>query len=180
MKRILPVMLALCLAAGAYWAFSSVSGEDYPYRRPGLWEVTSQSSTPGFDKIAKDILGGAKICIDRDTDKQLLQAGQSFVKQLCSKADMKISGRTISVETDCTVLGVHAAGKSITTISETSYHTETESRIDGQPEPVRTGQDGRWVGACPSDVKPGDMVIMNGAVKLNVKDLADKASQLIK
>jgi hypothetical protein len=181
MSRIWPVALALCLAAGTYWAIGGFSGEDYPYRKPGLWEVTSQSfSTPAVEKIAKDLVKGAKICIDRDTDKQLLQVGQSLVKQLCSKADTKISGRTITVETDCNMLGVHATGKSVTTIQHTTFHTETESRVDGQAEPVRSSQEGRWIGDCPSDLKPGDMVMMNGALKLNIKDLTGKAAQLIK
>ena len=74
---------------------------------------------------------------------------------------------------------VHAAGKSVTTIRETSFHTETESRLDGQPEPARTSQDGRWVGPCPSDLKPGDIVMMNGVLKLNVKDFSEKSTQLL-
>jgi hypothetical protein len=180
MNRIWPIALALCLAAVTFWAIGGLSGEDYPYRRPGLWEVTSQLSTaPEVEKIAKDLMKGTKICIDRDTDKQLLQAGQSLVKQLCSKADMKISGRTITVETDCNMLGVQASGKSVTTIHETTFHTESESRVSGQAEPMRTSQEGRWIGECPSDLKPGDVVMMNGALKLNVKDLAGKASQLV-
>src|SRR5215472_1000042 len=155
MKRILPVALALCLVAGAYWAMGGVSAEDYPYRKPGLWEVTNQSfSTPAVEKFAKDLIAGTKMCIDRDTDKLMLQAGQSLVKQFCSKADMKVDAKTITVETDCTMLGMHSTGKSITTIRDTSFHTETESHTDGQPNPTRTSQDGRWIGSCPSDLKP--------------------------
>jgi Protein of unknown function (DUF3617) len=188
MKRILPVALALTLAAGIYWAVGAVSGDGYPYRKPGLWEVTNQSfSLPVTEKesgkaldIAKGLLTGTKICLDRDTDQLMLQAGQSLVKQLCSKTDKKVNGNTIIVETDCTVFGMHTTGKSTTTIRDTSFHTETESHIDGQAEPTRTSQDGRWIGACPSDLKPGDVVMMNGALKLNIKDITGTASQLLK
>jgi hypothetical protein len=181
MKRFSPVVLVIVVAAGIYLLAGGVSGEDYPYRKPGLWEVTNQSfSTPEVEKIAKSLIAGTKMCIDRDTDKLLLQAGQSFAKQLCSKAEMNVSGRTITVETDCTILGMHTTGKSVTTINGTSFHTETESRLDGKEEPAKTSQDGRWIGACPSDLKPGDVVMMNGALKLNIKDLGSKASQLLR
>jgi hypothetical protein len=181
MKWIFPAMLVLGLAAGIYLLAGSVSGENYPYRKPGLWEVTNQSfSSPEMEKIAKGLITGTKMCIDRDTDQLLLQAGQAIAKQLCSKTGMKIDGKTIIVETDCTVLGMHTTGKSVTTIREASFHTETESHADGQPNPTRTSQDGRWAGACPSDLKPGDVVMMNGALKLNIKDLGNKASQLLR
>jgi hypothetical protein len=153
MRRIFAAALAIGLAAGSYLLVASLSGADYPYRKPGLWEVTSQSSsTTEFDKIGKigKLVAGTKFCIDRDTDRLFLQAGHAVSKQLCPKTDMKVHGTTVIVETECRGEGLSATGRTVTAIQETSYHSESDVHIDGQPNPTHVSQDGRSNRATPS------------------------------
>jgi hypothetical protein len=37
-------------------------------------------------------------------------------------------------------------------------------------------QDGKWQGACPADMKPGDMVMPTG-MKMNILDMQKAAGQ---
>jgi hypothetical protein len=166
------------IAAGALAAslLTAVAGAvDFPERKPGLWQVSTQLPVrvPNMEKLG---LGDTKICLDRDTDKLFLQSGQNLSKQMCSRVDAKVDGRTVVVESECKILGRTITAKSVTTVSsDMVYHTDVTSTsdppVEGRANPTRTSQDGRWTGPCPGDMKPGDIVMMGGMVKLNVKDL---------
>jgi len=47
--------------------------------------------------------------------------------------------------------------------SETAYRMVSDGTFDppmGTTSKTHSVQDGKWIGACPSDMRPGDMVIV--------------------
>jgi hypothetical protein len=165
------------IAAGALLAgvlAATACADDFPQRRPGLWQVTTQLpvQVPNMEKLG---LGDIKMCLDAETDKLFFQSGQNLSKQMCSRVDMKVDGKTVIVESECKILDRTITGRSVTTVNDTAYHSDVTSSSDppikGRPNPTRTSQDGYWTGPCPADLHPGDIVTMGGLVKINVKDV---------
>lgn len=132
--------------------------DSLPRRKPGLWEVTMQM--PGMPG------GGmpSSQCVDEKTDeamqKKALSGGERG-EQNCKPASVKRSGNTVDIVADCT----SAEGKSHIVSHYTgdmtgSYGGETVITFDpprqGRSE-VRMSMQARYAGACPADMKPGDI-----------------------
>jgi hypothetical protein len=62
---------------------------------------------------------------------------------------------------------------------DSSYHTDINSKFSppmmGRSDSVMT-QDAKWVGACPADLIPGDVVMGNG-MKVNIKQMMGNQKQ---
>jgi hypothetical protein len=131
--------------------------DDLPHRRPGLWSVTTPSV--GGGQAPRDM----RMCIDAATDAALLNMGQSMAN--CSKPDIHRSGDTLTVDSACNVSGSAINSHTVITVSgDTAYHSVSSATM--VPPVAGMGNmthasDGKWVGACPAGMKPGD-VIVNG------------------
>ena len=157
-----PIVTTLCMVAVAIVS-TPAKADDYPSRKAGLWEITLT------------LAGSApqtKFCIDAATDAAMNKMGTENAGITCSRRDIVRSGATVTVDSVCTM-----GQRTITThmiavfTGDTAYHTENKSHIEppiaaGRPDST-TSQDARWVGPCPADMQPGDMVLPNGA-KVNI------------
>jgi len=143
--------------------------EDLPKRKPGLWEM---STTSAGNKGAPAM---SKVCIDAATDRELMNFGLGVANQLCSKRDIKVSGSVATLNMVCTIGNSQSTSRStITYTGSTAYRAEVRAHFEppflGQSDSTTT-QQAKWTGACPPDMKPGDLVTGNG-VKINLRDLA--------
>lgn len=145
---------------------TAAAAEDYPPRKPGLWEVSVHN--PSIPDVT------TKLCIDAATDQLFHQFSNNVRSQHCSKNDIKVSGSTVTADSDCTLGGTKVTTTSITTFTgDSAYHVDVKSHFDppklGQSD-VTITQDAKWTGECPADMKPGDFDMGHG-IKINVKTI---------
>jgi hypothetical protein len=171
-----PTRLAAALSsfflAGVFAAPSWA--QEFPARKPGLWEVNMQvEGSPA--KLAKH-------CVDEKTDKQMQQMGQGMNPQ-CQPGTQKRDGNTYLFEQECKFGSSVVATRSMTKGDfQSKFQTEIESRftppINGKAS-SKTVLDAKWAGACPSGWKPGD-IELSGGIRINVNDLMQGAGKLPK
>jgi hypothetical protein len=168
-------------AAGAalIWLGSTLPAAtaELPIRKAGLWEI----------KIK--LTGGAaptammRHCTDDTTDRQMSTMFNPLAPQPCPSNDIQKHPDRYTIDSVC-----RADNKSVTLHSDitgdftTSYMVVTETKTQEEPdsEPAITSMtlEGRYVGACKSGQKPGD-VVMAGGLRVNVKDMG-KYRELLK
>jgi hypothetical protein len=152
--RAAALTLTCLLACTAVWADDSL-----PRRKPGLWEMTMQM--PGMP-------GGGGLtsshCIDEKTDEAMQKKAMSGGErgdQNCKQTSLKRSGNSVEMVADCS----SAEGKShlVSRYSgdmQNSFSGDTLITFDpprhGRSE-VRMGMQAKYAGACPADMKPGDV-----------------------
>ena len=140
---------------------------EIPVRKAGLWEM-------------KVIRAGAQLpemtmqhCTDETADKQMSTGLGPAAKDVCSKNDIQKTATGYVTDSVCSI-----AGASITSHSEitgdfnSAYTVKTTSHSEGGPSGARDTTmtiEAKWLGACKSDQKPGD-IVMPGGFKLNIKD----------
>ena len=166
--RSLALLLVTLLTATA----TKVQAEELPKRKPGLWELRVFIDDPQLKQEATEMVKPAKMCIDEATDEKLAKAYDpcdpplffasytpQFTKELVCKLDeqpFKFTSRT-----------------TITFSGNTAYRIELTIRLEpapkGKGEISGSGREGKWVGECPVDMQPGDIVIGDNP-KLNVFD----------
>jgi len=143
--------------------------DDLPKRKPGLWEMSTASSEN------KGAPAMSKVCIDATTDRELMNFGLGVTNQLCSKREINVTGSVATINMVCTVGNSQTTSHStITYTGNSAYRAEVRAHFEpsfmGKTDSTTT-QQARWTGACPPDMKPGDLVTGNG-VKINLRDLA--------
>jgi hypothetical protein len=144
-----------------------LADDSLPRRKSGLWEMTMQMpDMPGG--------GGMKSsqCIDEKTDEAMQKKAMSGGErggETCRQTSLKRSGNTLDMVADCS----GAEGKShivshYTGDMQGSYGGESVITFDpprhGRKE-MRMGMQAKYAGACPADMKPGD--IRTGGMTLN-------------
>ena len=143
-----------------------LADDSLPHRKPGLWELTMQM--PGMPG------GGLKSseCIDEKTDEAMQKKAMSGGErggETCRQTSLKRSGNAVDMVADCT----SAEGKShivshYTGDMQGSYAGESVVTFDpprhGRKE-MRMGMQAKYAGACPADMKPGD--IRTGGMAMN-------------
>lgn len=159
--------LALGLSLGA-------SAADLPKLRAGLWELTTTSSR-GQDPAPLPM----KSCVDDATQQEMMNFGQGVQRQMCTRNDIRNEGGKIVAESECKLGTTRMSSRSVTTFSgNSSYHTEVRVAYDpplaGQKEATLT-MDGRHLGACPADMKPGDIDI--AGKRMNLRDMRGAMSK---
>jgi hypothetical protein len=145
---------------------AAVLADDYPPRKPGLWEVTSQAEVGHA--------ATTKMCIDADTDQLFHKLAPDFRSIAhCTQNDVKVDGDTVTAESVCKVGSSTLTTTSVTKFDgDSAYHTDITSHLDpavlGKSD-TTISQDGKWSGVCPPDMKPGDIIVHG--FKINVKTL---------
>ena len=113
-------------------------------------------------------------CTDATTDKAMSGSVSPMSKDMCSRNDIQKTAAGYVTDSICTVGGV-----SVTSHSETSgdfnsaYTVKVTSHSQGGPSGPRDTTmtvEAKWLGACKTDQKPGD-IVMPGGRTMNVKDL---------
>lgn len=161
-----------CIAAGV--AASPAFALDFPSRKPGLWEIQTQTGEATGKSAGHGGTHTVQQCIDAATDKALRDMGQGMGKDLCSKQELRTDGGKLIVDSVCkignTVASTHAV---ISGDFNSAYRMESKSTYNpplmGRAEGT-SAMEARWIGPCKADQKPGDMVMPNG-MKMNVLDM---------
>lgn len=134
-------------------------------RKPGLWEVkTSIDGSNGPAKIVRQ-------CIDAATDQLSQSIAGPFSTAACSKREVQRSAGAVTIDSTCTVAGKRATAHAVATGSFDSAYT---MKVTAQGEVLPGGKmtmtmEGKWIGACTADQRPGDIIMANG-VKINIPD----------
>lgn len=154
--------LSALLAALSLAPFLALA-DDMPPIRPGLWEV----------RLGDDGRAGGTIrqCIDGPTFREVLQAGQRMMGSACSPLMLGRSGHGYTASVRC-VIGPSTmdSQSELTGDFQTSYQSITHTRFTPPLMGQGTSQvvsNGRFVGPCGPDLKPGDMMMADGR-KMNV------------
>lgn len=170
MRRI--IILSTSLAC----AVTAVAGHfEFPKRKAGQWEITISSSGSKYPPRVETV------CLDQATDELLYQVGLGASQKLCGDGKWSGNGSSrIIADMTCQLGGtrsqVHAE---ITLNGDSAYHEEVktvyEPPLHGKSE-LHSTQDAKWVGACPTNMKPGDVIVkpspmMPMSLHMNLNDM---------
>ena len=152
------------LAAAAAAALPAMAAITMPYSKPGLWIITQhlQNTAQPFE---------SKLCIDKATQGDLLNAGNATTGSLCSRNDMSGGGNRLVMDAVCQIGPSKLTSHTIVTYAGDSAF---QSVTDGHFAPAFMGKttthgviDAKWSGTCPAGMKPGDMFGPHG-IKLHI------------
>lgn len=162
---ILAATCAVCTVAAA---------TDLPVRKPGLWEVTMHMGDAKMPPHTQ------RICLDAATNQLLYRVGVGASQKMCNKTDINTVGGKVVVDSVCDFGGTKATGHSVTTMmGDTAYHTDVTTHYDppmfGKSDSTQT-LDAKWAGACPADMRAGDIVMdgpanMPSHMRMNLNDM---------
>ena len=159
------IALAVLLPATA-WAQDA----HYPTRRAGLWEGTANVGN-------STVL--SKSCVDTGTDRQMIDYGYQQLKEHGGQVSVKVDGNVIHVSSTAPVAGHTMTIDQTLTFQGDSKVTGTGHTTIDPPfpqlatsMPTDSTSEQHWVGPCPADMKPGD-IVTNGR-KHNVSDMLAK------
>lgn len=148
-----------------------MAADQMPHHKAGLWEITVAlgSQKPGHEKI----------CLDDATEKLMYKMGSGMSQKMCSQVSMHSTTSQLTVDATCKRGDSTFTSRSVTTFTgDTAYHSEitTHHENAGADRPdSKSTMDGKWVGTCPADMKPGDAVVtMEGLqqpMRMNLKDM---------
>lgn len=140
-----------------------------PKRKPGLWVQTI--STAGMNQETK-------LCLDEATEAKMTLWGQAMGQDMCSKNQITPAPGGWKLESEC---DFGEAGKNVTTGTITGDFNSryvmkmTTTTTGAKMVQANTTQEmemtGAWQGACPADMKPGDM-LLPGGMKMNINQVA--------
>lgn len=157
---------AAAAAASVLLALGSAHAQEMPTRKPGLWEMSMQTTNAPSQTVRQ--------CIDAKTDQQMMRAGQGLSAQQCTRNVFRRDGERYVGESECRV------GRSVATTRavfagdfDRSYRGEIDARYApplGGVSQSKVTIVARWIGACPAGWKPGDME-MPGMGRMNVNEL---------
>lgn len=166
----------LCLVNGAGKALTAAAltslwslawSQDFPPRKPGLWEISVQSD--------KEPAVNTRQCIDEKTDAKLQQAGRGMVQANCAKDSTRREGSGWVSESVCKVGNSTVTSRS--TISG-DFNREIKFVVDAQFAPPFMGTAKssttvvqKWGGACPAGWRAGDMELPGMKQRMNINDL---------
>lgn len=148
--------------------------DDLPKRKPGLWEIVGTSDhREGAPQTTR-------MCTDDKTQDLLSRLSDQVGKNKCSKRDVQNQGTQVVTDSVCTIAQSQVTSHTVMTFDSTTsftiqMHSHFEPALFGKTESNST-QSGKWVGACPADMKPGEMVSPNGA-RINLNTVLESKPQ---
>jgi hypothetical protein len=162
MRLQIAIAAAVLFGASATSAFSA----EFPARRAGLWTVTVTMENMKIPPRTN------KMCIDAASDAKLMNLGMASKEANCTSMNVSGMGNTRVVDSICHMNGGEQKNHIVMNYSgDGAYHMDMHSQfappVAGHSESHIT-QDAKWIGPCPADMKPGDMLI-NG-MKINMLD----------
>lgn len=134
-------------------------------RKPGLWQITNT-----VDGAASPM--PMTICVDAALGEKMSQmAGQMSNDIKCAQRDIRGTPTGAAIDQVCTMNGTTMTSHiEIVSTSDAAF----QQTIDSTYSPAMMGRtkskvimNGQWQGACPADMKAGDMS-MPGGVKMNI------------
>jgi hypothetical protein len=162
-----PFMLSLALLlAHVAPALSS----ELPSRKPGLWEVKTRIESVNAPALV------IRQCIDAATDRMLQSIAGPFNLASCPERNVQSTASSTTIDFKCTVGGKPATAHSLISGSlDSAYTMIVTSQSDKSAGGSMTmTMEGKWLGACAADQRPGDIVLSNG-VKINVPEIEKRS-----
>lgn len=165
--------LLILLAAGAL-THATAGADELPARKPGLWQITRSAAQP---KLPPQV---QRICLDAATDALLYRYGLTGSQKLCSKVEIHRSAERIEIQSTCAIGSSHASTRTAITLhGDQAYHQDIAVHFDppvGRTSDSVSSQDAKWLGACPAEMKPGDIVtepsaLMPAPLRMNIRNL---------
>jgi len=111
---------ALILAMSISMLGCAAHADEFPARKPGLWEITTtQKGSP------PDV---ARLCIDVATEAELLKNAKSTMATICSRHDIRVSGNIATDDSVCRPMSSEQTSHAVTTFNgDAAYTTVTTS-----------------------------------------------------
>ena len=164
-------------AIGLVLSAGTAAAVDLPIRKPGLWEMKMVRTGGPMPEMTM------QHCTDETTDKEMSTAASPMAKQVCSKQDIQKTATGYVSDSVCGIAGINVTSHAeITGDFNSAYTVKSTSHSEGGPSGTRDATmtiEAKWLGACKSDQKPGD-IIMPGGMKMNIKDMEKLKSLLPK
>ena len=164
-----------CLTLTAVALLPTLSNaDDLPKRKSGLWEIVGTSDR--HEGAPQTI----RMCTDDKTQDLLSRLSDQVGKNKCSKRDVQNQGTQVITDSVCTIAQSQVTSHTVMNFDSTTsftiqMHSHFEPALLGKTESNST-QSGKWVGACPADMKPGEMVSPNG-VRINLNTVLESKPQ---
>jgi hypothetical protein len=151
-------VLVGALAAGCALGAEQPGINDIPDVKEGLWE--SSTMMPGtMDKPMHTTM-----CTSNAVNRKMYEDSHKSADRVCKQVHSEHTGSVITQEIECNFNGKVTHSKSITTVSgNTAMKIETH-KADNSVESVI---EMKWVGACPTGMKLGDVTGPDGKVMMN-------------
>jgi hypothetical protein len=180
------LVLAGCGKAGGARAAAPTSGDGAvvsagpPTRRAGLWEQTMT-----HDGAPLGIVGRVRLCVDRASEAKLSLFGGKMSRGACPRQSVvRGAGGGYAFTSTCDMgqAGVTTSSGTLNGDLGTRYRVHAQSDTTGSSVPAMNGRhvtdiDATWLGPCPADMKPGDMVMGNG-MRINASKLTGLAQAM--
>ena len=138
-----------------------------PSRKPGLWEVKTSIDDRGRAVSVQQ-------CIDAATDQMLQSSAGPLSAPLCASREVKKSDGGMTIDTQCSFNGKPANAHAVISGSFDASYTMTVTAEGVDLPATKMTMEGKWLGACAADQRPGDVVMANG-VKVNIPELQKRA-----
>jgi len=163
--------VSFCVAVALLAAYPApdAGAVELPLRKAGLWELKTMRAGSSVPDMTM------QHCTDASTDREMATSFSPASKELCSKQDLQKTATGYVSDSVCTVAGMTITSHAeITGDFNSAYTVKSTSHSQGGPAAVprdsTTTIEAKWLGACKSDQKPGD-VVMPGGIKINLKDM---------
>jgi hypothetical protein len=165
------LFLSACMAACLLTLLPVLEARavEMPTRKPGLWEMKMQrTGSPAPDTTIQH-------CTDESTDKEMSSTFSPMAKEMCSKQDIVKTATGYVSDSVCKVGAMSITSHAdVTGDFNSAYTVKTTSHTEGGsaavPHDSTTTIEAKWLGACKSDQKAGD-IVMPGGIKMNIKDM---------
>lgn len=154
------ITLALAItAATSMIGIASADGIKPPPTKEGLWETHSTQSQQGKTLMSTSV----KMCQSNKTTQEMQESGEELRKKNeCTSKVTQPSANTYLEESTC-AKGPNA-GKVTKVVytyqGDTASHTEMHMNAGASETTFII--DAKYVGSCPADMKPGDVVMADG------------------
>jgi hypothetical protein len=157
------IAIGLALAAAAAVA----PAQEFPKLKAGLWEVNMTSGKRDQPRLTT-------MCLDDSVQREMYTVSTGMMSGMCSKHEIKIAGNKVTTLANCDLGITKMQSQAVMTLNgNTSYHTEARASFDPPLNGAKDSTtiiDGKHVGACKPDQKPGDMTLPGGQT-VNVRQL---------
>lgn len=160
----------IVVVVGAALFAPHAGAQDMPKLKAGLWESTTTSSGP---KGSHGSSTKHSMCVDDKSQKDMMAFSQNMGAQ-CTRNTVRRDGNKVYGEAECGMGKMTIKSQSVTTFSgDSSFRTDVRSSFTpamaGMSE-SSTVVESRFLGACPANMKPGD-INMNGQIR-NINELS--------
>jgi len=162
-RRAATILALICVAPAA--------AADGLARKPGLWEVRTRIENARQPPLV------VRQCIDAATDPMLQSIAGPIDPAVCAERKVASAPNATTVDFTCTVAGKPATAHAVIT---GSFESAYELTVTAQGDAVPGGQvtmlmEGKWLGSCAADQRPGDVILGNG-MKVNLPELQKRAA----